>query len=251
MADPGIMALPRTVLPFVADQGNGFSGYLPEDFSFENFCAFFRLSPTHKSQLSSYADHLERWNKSINLVSASTLPTLWQRHMADSAQLVLLMEGALDESETASHMRDRPVIVDFGSGAGFPGLVLAIITGWPTHLIESDGRKAAFLREAARNAHLPHVRVHAQRIEACLRDFEKSALKADIISARALADLPQLLDWASPILREDGFCLFPKGKTVMQEVEAARAGWSFAVTAFQSMTSSESVILRLSSLVRR
>lgn len=185
-----------------------------------------------RDRLRAYADLLARWNERINLVSRADLPLLWSRHVEDSLQLADHLPAAAFSA------------VDLGSGAGFPGLVLAIATGIPFALIEADARKAAFLREAARVTAAP-VRVHAQRIETTALDPVR------LVTARALAPLPQLLAWAAPLLSPDGACLFPKGQAVEAELDAARrAGWRMDVERLPSRTAAGGVILRLSGVRR-
>ena len=184
--------------------------------------------------LETYAGLLRKWQKAINLVSGATLDDLWRRHFLDSAQLVpLLPEGE-------GH------ITDLGSGAGFPGLVLALITGRPTQLIESDQRKAAFLGEAARATGCAgRVQIHAARVEA-LKSWE-----SPIVTARALADLTQLLDWVSPFLSTASVCVFPKGAKAEDELTAASRVWKMTVERRRSVTDPTGLILRLSHLERR
>jgi 16S rRNA (guanine527-N7)-methyltransferase len=184
--------------------------------------------------LETYAGLLRKWQRAINLVSQTTLGDVWRRHFLDSAQLVpLLPQGA-------SHL------TDLGSGAGFPGLVLALITQRPTHLIESDQRKAAFLGEAARATGCAgRVQVHAGRIEAI------KPWAAPVITARALADLGQLLDWAAPFVTADTTCIFPKGAKAEEELTAALRVWKMNVERRRSVTDPTGLILRLSHLERR
>jgi 16S rRNA (guanine527-N7)-methyltransferase len=186
------------------------------------------------SALEIYAGLLRKWQKAINLVSGATLDDLWRRHFLDSAQLVpLLPEGD-------GH------ITDLGSGAGFPGLVLALITGRPTSLIESDQRKAAFLGEVARATGCAgRVQIHATRIESL------KAWTSPIVTARALADLPQLLDWASPFLSAQSVCIFPKGAKAEEELTGAARVWKMKIERRRSVTDPTGLILRLSHLERR
>ena len=128
------------------------------------------VSRETRGRLEVYADLLRKWQPKINLIAPSTLPDLWARHFEDSAQLLQLVPECTKR------------IADMGSGGGFPGLVLAILTGIETHLIESDSRKGAFLREAARLTDAP-VTLHTKRLEAM------PSLGADLITARALAPL--------------------------------------------------------------
>ncbi|MCE2565412.1 16S rRNA (guanine(527)-N(7))-methyltransferase RsmG [Komagataeibacter sp. FNDCF1] len=185
---------------------------------------------TH-ARLERYADILLRWNQKINLVSPHDLPHLWSRHMADSLQLAeLIPPGGVS-------------LVDMGSGGGFPGLVIACATDACVTLIESDQRKAAFLREAARVAGV-QVTVCAQRLE------KADVQPAQVVTARALAPLPLLLEWGSRFLRPDGFCLFLKGRSAEEELTTARAGWHMATTRIPSRTNADGVILELSDIRR-
>ncbi len=173
---------------------------------------------------------LLRWNARINLTAERDEATIWQRHVLDSLQLTPLvpaMEGPL---------------VDLGSGAGFPGLMLALATGRETHLVESDRRKSAFLIEAARVLNLPHVKVHPTRIEAA------TLPPAAILTARALAPLADLLPHAHRILAPGGTALFPKGRTAEQELTDAARGWIMHVERFPSRTEPSATILRLSEI---
>jgi 16S rRNA (guanine527-N7)-methyltransferase len=185
------------------------------------------------SALEAYAALLAKWQRAINLVSRATLGDLWRRHFLDSAQLLPLLGPAGD-------------IVDLGSGAGFPGLVLAILSGRPTHLIESDRRKAAFLGEAARAAGCgDRVTVHASRIEAV------QPWSAGTVTARALADLGSLLALAAPFCGPDTVCLFPKGARADEELTAAERLWKMVTERRRSVTDPTGLILRLSHLERR
>lgn len=166
---------------------------------------------------------LLRWQPAVNLVSASSLAKLWTRHVADSLQLFPLAPEAR-------------TWVDLGSGGGFPGLVLACamaeLDGARVHLIESDQRKAAFLREAARTAAVPAT-VHAQRIETVASTW---AGRADVISARALAPLSRLLDHAEPWLQSGAQALFLKGQDVERELTESSKSWHMDVELLASIT---------------
>lgn len=189
----------------------------------------FDVSRETLEKLEAYAAHLRKWNPAINLVSRTTLDDLWTRHLADSAQVFgLLPAGA-------------GVLVDLGSGAGFPGLVLAILGVPDVHLVESDVRKAAFLREVARVTGAPAT-VHPVRIEVA------DTPPADIVSARALADLDLLLPWAHGLLKPGGTCLFPKGRTAEDELTAAANSWNMQVERFPSQTDPAGTILRITGL---
>jgi 16S rRNA (guanine527-N7)-methyltransferase len=187
-------------------------------------------------RLERYADCLRKWNRATNLVARNSLADLWRRHMLDSAQLLPLLPDP---------PAGRPrVIVDLGSGAGFPGLVLAILGAGAVHLVEAHGRKAAFLREAARVADTP-VTLHHDRIEG-LRPFP-----ADVVTARACAPLPRLLDYAAPFLRPrpgarfGGTGLFHRGRGFDRELTDAREKWNMRVELMPSRTDPTARILRL------
>jgi 16S rRNA (guanine527-N7)-methyltransferase len=182
-------------------------------------------------RLAIFAELLLRWNGTINLISRRDEPLLWTRHIADSLALMPALPRGLAEA------------ADFGSGGGFPGLVLAIATGCHFHLVESDRRKSAFLREAARATSAPAT-IHAVRIEAA----SLPAMK--LITARAVASLATLLDWATPHLAPGGICLFPKGRTVEQELTAAAEQWQMRVERFPSPSDPAATILRLSEIAR-
>jgi 16S rRNA (guanine527-N7)-methyltransferase len=174
---------------------------------------------------------LLRWNRTINLISRRDEGSLWHRHIADSLQLVPLMRP----------MPERAI--DLGSGAGFPGLLLALATGVPFDLTEADQRKAAFLREAARVTRAP-VQVHAVRVE------EARLAPAPLVTARALAPLVRLLPLAAPLLAPDGRCLFLKGPDIGIELTHAAAEWHMHAERFPSITDPRACILRVSNLNR-
>lgn len=177
-----------------------------------------------RERLESFLQLLQKWQPRINLVSRGSLEDSWRRHILDSAQLVpLLPERA-------------PVIVDIGSGAGFPGLVIAIVANRPVHLVDSDVRKCAFLREAARLTGASTT-IHNARIE------RLGALNADVVTARACAPLPQLLKYAAPLLRPGGRCLFLKGKTAAAELTASAKTWMMQTTRLPSHSDSSGMIL--------
>ena len=163
-------------------------------------------------RLRAYAGLLATWTRRINLVSAADRGAIWPRHVEDCLRLRASMPPGAERG------------IDLGSGAGLPGLVLAIATGVWFDLIEADQRKAAFLREAARLTGAP-VRVHAVRIE------HADVAPAPLVTARALAPLPRLLGLAAPLLAAGGTMLAPKGARSAEELRAARAGWSFGADA--------------------
>jgi 16S rRNA (guanine527-N7)-methyltransferase len=181
-------------------------------------------------RLDRFAEILTRWNSRINLVSPRDLAHLWDRHIADSLQLAALIPPGAR-------------LADMGSGGGFPGLIIAMATDADVTLIESDQRKAAFLREAAR-AVGAHVTIVARRVE------DADIAPVQVVTARALAALPQLLDWSTHFLAPDGFCLFLKGRNVEDELTAAAADWHMAVSRLPSRTNADGTILRLGDITR-
>ncbi len=174
-------------------------------------------------------DLLTKWQKTINLVGPSTLADPWRRHILDSAQLLPYL--------THPHLPPGP-IADLGAGAGFPGIVLSILGMPDLTLVESDGRKAAFMREATRATEAP-AKVLNKRIETVSDSFS-------LVVSRALAPLDKLLILARPILSSPGFCVFPKGEGADRELTAARERWTFeSVETFTSLTDPDGTILRL------
>jgi 16S rRNA (guanine527-N7)-methyltransferase len=191
----------------------------------EAFQAAFRVSRETVERLIIYERLLHQWQKAVNLVAPSTLPQVWLRHFADSAQLWRLVpEGA-------------QALVDFGSGAGFPGLVLAIMRGdRPTPrvtLIESDSRKAAFLREAARQTGTA-VEILSTRIEN--PETQRKVGRVDVVTVRALAPLSRLFALAAPFFGPSTIGLFLKGRDIQGEIKDARAAWQFEMNLVPSMT---------------
>lgn len=186
------------------------------------------------ARLEAYAALLAKWQAKINLVGPATLPETWRRHFLDSAQLYAHLPA------------NTRVIADLGSGAGFPGLVLAIVAeaagrDLTVHLVESDARKAAFLAEAAREARIAGaVKIHPVRAEALA-----GRMAADVITARALAPLDRLLGLARPLLKPDGLCLFLKGEKADAEIAEARKRWDFALERVASKSDPGGVILKI------
>jgi len=191
------------------------------------------------------ADRLDRlaallleWQSHTNLIAASTVPSVWTRHIADSLQLLALAPNATRWA-------------DLGAGAGFPGLVIAAALadrpGAVVHLVESTGKKANFLREAARHIAAPAI-VHAVRIE----DFGKSFRDPlDVVTARALARLPDLLELAHPLLKTGAQGLFLKGQDVGVELTEASKCWNIEAELVPSKTSPQSRVVVVRSLQRR
>ncbi|MCW5732531.1 MAG: 16S rRNA (guanine(527)-N(7))-methyltransferase RsmG [Enhydrobacter sp.] len=180
-------------------------------------------------QLEALVYTLERWQKAINLVGKATLAEVWTRHVLDSAQLLPLLP------------READSLVDLGSGSGFPGLVIAALRPQlEITLIEVDARKSAFLSEAGRQMRLKkQPKVIVSRIEAT------PPLNADIITARALAPLAQLLAWAAPHRSASAICLFHKGKGWQLELAEAMKDWDIQSQSFSSVTDRDAVLLRV------
>ena len=192
------------------------------------------VSRETKERLVLLVSMLKKWNPAINLVSRASLDDAWTRHILDSAQLHGL-------TSTATHHW-----ADLGSGGGCPGLVIAIIAAElrPTMrltLVESDQRKAEFLRHACRSLGL-RPRVDVNRIESV------APLGADLVSARALAPLDTLLGYAHRHLATGGIALFPKGKNHLGEIENAKRNWRFALEVLPSRTDSAAAILQVKDL---
>lgn len=182
-------------------------------------------------RLETYQTLIEKWNKSINLVSKSTIPDLWERHIVDSIQVF-----------QPTNPQPKKWL-DIGSGGGFPGIVMACLLHEKSpqteiHFIESDLRKSVFLRTVLRELSLSGT-VHAKRIQ------DVAPINADVISARALMELPGLIGLAYHHLAPDGECLFPKGKTWGKEVDDASKQWNFDVKPITSITNPDAVILRI------
>lgn len=197
----------------------------------QGFARLFSVSRETFDRLALYVDLLERWNQRINLVGRDTMGDVWRRHILDSAQLFPLIPP-----------RAR-VLVDLGSGAGLPGLILAILGVPEVHLVESDQRKAAFLREALRVTRT-QAQLHVQRIEAV------TPFPADVVTARALAPLADLLALAEPFLGRSTLCLFLKGKGAEDELTRAEEAWKMRVERVPSASDPSGTILRLESLAR-
>lgn len=184
-------------------------------------------------RLQVFIDLLRCWQARLNLVSAASLNDVWRRHVLDSAQL-------------AAHLpQPSPSIIDLGSGAGFPGLVLAIISDAPVTLVESDQRKATFLREAARLTDTP-VTVANRRAETL-----PGLLRADVVTARAVAPLPRLLRLAQPLLLPHGRCLLLKGRQLPEELTAAEKAWRMQTILHPSRSDPDGMIVELRILAPR
>lgn len=179
------------------------------------------------ARLETYAELLQKWQAKINLVSTRSLKDLWRRHFLDSAQLAPVIQNVGGAS---------PQCLDFGAGAGFPGMVLAIQGVGEWTLVESDQRKAAFLAELSRSAEVS-VTLRRERIETM------EAFAFDVITARAVAPLERLLTYAKPFVAEQTICLFPKGQRYAEEIDEARDRWDVEVEALPSLSDGDGRIL--------
>jgi 16S rRNA (guanine527-N7)-methyltransferase len=196
----------------------------------ERALALIPVSRETSARLDRFVELLIAWQKHTNLVARSTTPVIWTRHVADSLQLLDLAPQA-------------KVWVDLGSGAGFPGIVIACALagteGAKVHLVESIGKKATFLREAAQVTGAPAM-VHAMRIEDLV---DKAPESIDVVAARALAPLPKLLTLAYPLLKKGALGLFPKGQDVVSELTEAAKYWKIEHSLIRSRTDEKAQIL--------
>lgn len=199
-----------------------------------------KLTPVSREtveRLDAFVELFLRWQRAVQLVANSTLPQLWTRHIADSLQLL----------DLAPHAK---IWADLGSGGGFPGLAVAIALkekpGAKVHLIESDQRKAAFLREAVRVLDLPAM-IHVKRIE----EVAEPIPDLEVVTARALAPMPELLEIAHPFLKDGAKGLFMKGANVDNELTDATKSWSIKSTIVPSKTDNEGRIVIVEQALRR
>jgi 16S rRNA (guanine527-N7)-methyltransferase len=197
--------------------------------------ALFPVSRETENRLDRFVELLLLWQSKLNLIAPSTVRELWTRHIADSLQLLPLAP-------------DARTWVDFGSGGGFPGLVVACaLAGTPgvtVHLIESNGKKAAFLREAARATGTPAI-VHLERAE---KFGESCAEPVNVVTARALAPLKTLCDQAFPLVARGAVALFPKGQDVDAELTDAAKYWRLEAAKVPSKTSPDGSIVVIRSI---
>ena len=193
------------------------------------------VSRESRGKLEIYVDLLLAWQKRINLIGPATVPMVWERHIQDSLQLLPLLP------------ENTKTIAELGSGAGIPGLVIAIAAGLEVHLYESNGKKAAFLREAARRTGVT-AHIHVTRLET-LRTATNIP-KVDCVVARALAPLPLLLDYAEPFFARGAIGLFHKGQDVDAELTEATKCWKMNFIKHASLYDSRGVILQICEATR-
>ncbi len=191
------------------------------------FLAAFPVSRETEALLSRYENILLERNQSLSLISAATADIVWTRHFLDSAQLLPLV------------LRPEVPLVDMGTGAGFPGLVLAILGLPAVHLVENNMQKVAFLRSVVDALGLA-VTIHPMKSDAVKR------FTAGTVTARALKPLDQLLGFSRRFLGPGTVCIFPKGRRAEEEMAVASAKWHMKAERFPSMTDPDSTIFRLS-----
>ncbi|SEC13750.1 16S rRNA (guanine527-N7)-methyltransferase [Rhizobiales bacterium GAS191] len=220
-----------------AAQGAAFIDALQQDR--ERAIAALDVSRETIARLDLYVGLLLKWQKAINLVAPSTLPAIWTRHILDSAQIADL--GA-----------EHRLWADLGAGAGFPGMVIALMQqsrhpDCTVHLVESDRRKASFLMEAVRISGAPAI-VHADRIETVAASL---AGRVTAVTARALAPLPKLLELAEPLLTSGADGFFPKGQALDLEIEQALTLFRFDMRLVPSRTETSAKIAVIRAFRRR
>ncbi|MFN7400722.1 MAG: 16S rRNA (guanine(527)-N(7))-methyltransferase RsmG [Alphaproteobacteria bacterium] len=190
------------------------------------------VSRETKARLESYVALLKKWNRKINLIGRISGDEIWQRHIADSMQLI-------------PHLpRAAKTVADIGSGAGLPGLVLAMMSDKHFTLIERDQRKCAFLAEAIRECSIMNVDIFNS-------DVAEMRQKFDVLTARALANLNELLVISDHLIMEKTICLFPKGESYAMELDEAKKHWDFSCQLLPSLTHKKSRILVISELRKR
>jgi 16S rRNA (guanine527-N7)-methyltransferase len=190
---------------------------------------FYPISLAEIKQLESFVDILLRYNSEYNLIGKSTVDEIWQRHILDSAQLLKYIDNK------------NLTIADFGSGAGFPGIILSILGAKEVHLIEKSFRKCQFLQMASKISSNKII-IHQKRAE------EIKCLKIDIVVSRAFAPLARLLKTIKPFLGKQGYGIFLKGKNFADEINLAKQSNSFNYKAFSSLTSKESRVIIINEL---
>ena len=201
----------------------------------EELAQRYNVSRESLSRLRQYVDLLLNWQRRINLIGPATIDSVWDRHIHDSLQLLPL----LPQSTTA--------IAELGSGAGIPGLVLAIAGDYEAHLYDSNAKKSAFLREAIR---LTRTRAHVHNVRLETLNLATHLPRVQCVTARALAPLPLLLDYAEPFLKTGAMGLFHKGQDVDLELTEATKYWRLNLSKHQSAVDSRGVILDVKEAAR-
>ena len=195
----------------------------------------FDVSRESREKIAIYVKLLLNWQQRINLIGPTTIDSVWERHICDSLQLIPLLPPG------------TRCLAELGSGAGIPGLVLAMAQGLEAHLYESNGKKAAFLGEAARQTGT-QAKIHNVRLETLGSDGELPTVQC--VVARALAPLPLLLDYAQPFLTQGAVGLFHKGQDVDAELTQATKYWKIGVTKHASQCDPRGVILEIREATR-
>lgn len=208
----------------------------PDQFSAEDFCGEMNVSHETLDRLKIYAALLERWQSKMNLVGPGSMEGMWRRHFFDSAQLLPLVRAAHPEKKDL-------LWLDLGSGAGFPGLVLAILGAGEVHLVESNGRKCTFLRQVIRETGAPAV-VHNVRIE------DLPAMTPDVITSRALAEVANILELAKNCLGADTEIWLLKGQHIEKELTRATISWNMQVEKHPSRSDPSGTVLCLKGIQR-
>ena len=192
-----------------------------------------KFCPLSAAQIKNIEDFvllLLQENQNFNFIGKSTIENIWERHILDSAQLMRFVSNK------------NAKFADLGSGAGFPGLIMSILGLREIHLIEKSFRKADFLRRAKLFS-TNRVFVHQANLE------ELTAMEFDCIISRALAPLDKLLEYTKKFLKKDGYCLFLKGKNLEKEIELAKKTFQFEYELHQSLTSSESNVIKIFNII--
>ena len=197
----------------------------------KSFCG---INSSQIKALEDFVILLLKENNKFNLIGESTIADLWNRHILDSAQLMPIIKQSENQ---------KLKIADFGTGAGFPGVILSILGIKEIHLIEKSFRKCEFLRQAKLFSH-NHIFIHQNTIE------EIENIKFDIIVSRALASIENILEYSEKFLKQNGYFLLLKGKKADEELLEAKKKFSFSCNFFESITSSESKILKISNVVK-
>lgn len=190
---------------------------------------FFALNPEQKKSLEDYVSKLLDENGKYNFIGKSTIDQIWHRHIFDCAQLIQYIKNP------------QKKFADLGSGAGLPGMVLSILGLKEIHLVEKSFRKADFLRKI-KNISPNRIFVQQAKLE------ELENINFDCIMSRALAPLDKLLEYCQKFLKDDGYCLFLKGKNLPLEISQAKQKFSFEFELFPSLTSKESNIIRINKI---
>ena len=203
----------------------------------KNFCDTYNVSRETFSKLESYCQSLQEWQQKFNLVSKNSLNDIWKRHIEDSAQLFEYIPSSAEQ------------LLDIGSGAGFPGMVIAIMAAEKTPYLnitmtDSIMKKTVYLNHVREITGLSNVDILNCRVEKLDRKF-------DVITARAVAPLDELFVYSSQLLSKNGICIFPKGLSYQDEISVAKQKWNFDIQAFCSKTSEDGKILIVSNIVKK